>query len=345
MHCGHCKQGHLHSDATYSITRGIMDGSAPTRATLLATGFASAVAAGALLGYWFGSESPRSGKRSDGPAIESGTSAAAAVTAAAVAAASSPTAAIVSTLHELPALWAASAISGAPRPLSLADFARAIARSPDEPALFAELCARFGLTYSTCAAARLALDDLVSAASRAAAAPSSFTLTGMSGPEQMSVGTGTALMRMSSTIPDLYMLKVPSLRELNPEADARLPNTVDNTCRADGHDVRGMDHFSGFITYTSDTSFVVAQVVRREGDGATSTIAYQRAGPRALLYFRPSEVRAAIITCGGLCPGLNNVIKDVVETLRSTYGVRFIIGLRNGFWGFHGEEEPSTAIS
>lgn len=46
--------------------------------------------------------------------------------------------------------------------------------------------------------------------------------------------------------------------------------------------------------------------------------AYPRAGPKAELHFEPREVRAAIVNCGGLCPGLNNVIKGIVEHL--TYG-------------------------
>jgi 6-phosphofructokinase 1 len=46
-----------------------------------------------------------------------------------------------------------------------------------------------------------------------------------------------------------------------------------------------------------------------------------KAGPRKHLYFRPKEVRAAIVTCGGLCPGLNNVIREIVMTLNQNYGV------------------------
>lgn len=37
-----------------------------------------------------------------------------------------------------------------------------------------------------------------------------------------------------------------------------------------------------------------------------------RAGPREKIYFRPEEVKAAIVTCGGLCPGLNDVIRQVL---------------------------------
>jgi len=59
-----------------------------------------------------------------------------------------------------------------------------------------------------------------------------------------------------------------------------------------------------------------------------------RAGPRSEIYFEPSEVHAAIVTCGGLCPGINDVIRSIVNTLESGYGVKKISGIRYGFKGF-----------
>ncbi|MDH7599196.1 MAG: ATP-dependent 6-phosphofructokinase, partial [Sedimentisphaerales bacterium] len=58
------------------------------------------------------------------------------------------------------------------------------------------------------------------------------------------------------------------------------------------------------------------------------------AGPRAMIYFEPSHVHAAIVTCGGLCPGLNDVIRAIVMTLWYGYGVRRISGIRYGYRGF-----------
>ena len=55
--------------------------------------------------------------------------------------------------------------------------------------------------------------------------------------------------------------------------------------------------------------------------------------------------RAAIVTCGGLCPGLNNVIRGVYHTLTRTYGVKpeHVYGVRYGYRGFYeGEAEPSA---
>jgi 6-phosphofructokinase 1 len=45
------------------------------------------------------------------------------------------------------------------------------------------------------------------------------------------------------------------------------------------------------------------------------------------IYFRPEEVKACIVTCGGLCPGINTVIREIVCSLWFQYGVRDIIGI------------------
>jgi 6-phosphofructokinase 1 len=57
-------------------------------------------------------------------------------------------------------------------------------------------------------------------------------------------------------------------------------------------------------------------------------------GPRRKIYFDPSKTRVGIVTCGGLCPGLNDVIAGLVRTLTYHYGVRRIVGFRNGYQGF-----------
>jgi len=58
------------------------------------------------------------------------------------------------------------------------------------------------------------------------------------------------------------------------------------------------------------------------------------AGPRNKIYFNPSETRCAIVTCGGLCPGINDVIRAIVMTLTPRYGVKHILGIPQGFRGF-----------
>jgi len=60
---------------------------------------------------------------------------------------------------------------------------------------------------------------------------------------------------------------------------------------------------------------------------------FEKAGPRELLFHDPKQLKAGIITCGGLCPGLNNVIKGLVTTLEGDYGVTDIVGIRYGYRG------------
>jgi 6-phosphofructokinase 1 len=57
-------------------------------------------------------------------------------------------------------------------------------------------------------------------------------------------------------------------------------------------------------------------------------------GPRQRIYFDPAKTRVGIVTCGGLCPGLNDVIRGLVLELSRHYGVRRIVGFRNGYRGF-----------
>jgi len=57
------------------------------------------------------------------------------------------------------------------------------------------------------------------------------------------------------------------------------------------------------------------------------------AGPREKIYFDPSKLKVGIVTCGGLCPGLNDVIRGLVMTLHYGYGVPSILGFRYGYAG------------
>ncbi len=61
---------------------------------------------------------------------------------------------------------------------------------------------------------------------------------------------------------------------------------------------------------------------------------FELAGPRENIYFDPSKLRCGIVTCGGLCPGLNDIIRAVVLELYFGYGVTNIYGFRYGLQGF-----------
>ena len=68
---------------------------------------------------------------------------------------------------------------------------------------------------------------------------------------------------------------------------------------------------------------------------------FDRAGPRKNIYFDPSKLKCGIVTCGGLCPGLNDVIRAIVLSLFHHYGVRKVFGFRYGYEGLshrHGHQ-------
>lgn len=61
---------------------------------------------------------------------------------------------------------------------------------------------------------------------------------------------------------------------------------------------------------------------------------FEAAGPRKKLYFDPSRAKCAIVTCGGLCPGINDVIRALVMEAYHAYNVPAILGIRYGLEGF-----------
>lgn len=61
---------------------------------------------------------------------------------------------------------------------------------------------------------------------------------------------------------------------------------------------------------------------------------FEMAGPRRKIFFDPEKTACGIVTCGGLCPGLNDVIRGLVMQLNYRYGVRKIYGFRYGYEGF-----------
>jgi 6-phosphofructokinase 1 len=61
--------------------------------------------------------------------------------------------------------------------------------------------------------------------------------------------------------------------------------------------------------------------------------AFERAGPREMIFFDPKKVTAGVVTAGGVCPGINNVLRSIAVELRHRYGVERILGFRYGFAG------------
>jgi 6-phosphofructokinase 1 len=90
--------------------------------------------------------------------------------------------------------------------------------------------------------------------------------------------------------------------------------------------------------YVPDRARVALTVEMMEGEAAVPPLVFEKAGPREAIFFDPSETRAAIVTCGGLCPGINNVLRSMVLELHHTYRVKEVLGFRYGFEGLCPEE-------
>ncbi len=85
--------------------------------------------------------------------------------------------------------------------------------------------------------------------------------------------------------------------------------------------------------------------VRRDAASLVEAPAFELAGPRNRVFFEGKRGRAGIVTCGGLCPGLNNVIRGLVFELWFGYGVKRIYGYRYGYEGLVTEGQPPLHLT
>ena len=97
----------------------------------------------------------------------------------------------------------------------------------------------------------------------------------------------------------------------------------------------------GIANYVAEGSTVLIHQDRDEVlarlKAGSDLPAFEAAGPRQRIFLDPKKTAAAIVTCGGLCPGINNVIRTLVMSLYHGYGVRRILGIRYGYQGFIAE--------
>ena len=102
--------------------------------------------------------------------------------------------------------------------------------------------------------------------------------------------------------------------------------------------VRRLEKGSHTRDFVSDTARVLIDLnltnVSRMLEQGKEPPSFEMAGPREKIYFDPSKLRCALVTCGGLCPGLNGIIRSIVLELWHAYGVRNIYGIQYGLQGF-----------
>lgn len=88
-----------------------------------------------------------------------------------------------------------------------------------------------------------------------------------------------------------------------------------------------------FISELSHTISDDVRIPERIEVGVKPGLQFELAGPRKKLFFDAKKTRAGIVTCGGLCPGLNNVIRSLFLELHYGYGVAEVLGFRGGYSG------------
>jgi 6-phosphofructokinase 1 len=108
---------------------------------------------------------------------------------------------------------------------------------------------------------------------------------------------------------------------------AKIPSPVQNHAKG-----------ANDITFVSDNERVIIDVSElhlvdlfKKG---LAPACFELSGPRDSIFFDPSKLRCALVTCGGLCPGLNDIIRSIVLELHWGYGVHNIFGIRYGLQGF-----------
>ncbi|KAK6265151.1 Phosphofructokinase domain - like 4 [Theobroma cacao] len=162
--------------------------------------------------------------------------------------------------------------------------------------------------------------------------PEASILTAVSYRQQLEQVYGSASDDAFSFSPTITLQKLPHLSEYTNHLQPAGPNPLDRNPFFHPTD--------GFYITPSDV--ILRQVVYDLSPSRTLPspshgryLAYHRAGPRNQIFFDPCTTRAAIVTCGGLCPGMNTVIRELVVGLWDLYGVRQIYGIKAGYRGFY----------
>jgi 6-phosphofructokinase 1 len=88
-------------------------------------------------------------------------------------------------------------------------------------------------------------------------------------------------------------------------------------------------------SFVADNTRVRCRIELPPDGSGEDDVCFEKAGARRKLFFDPAKTRAAIVTCGGLCPGINNVVRSAFYQLHYRYGVREVVGIRYGFQGLN----------
>lgn len=94
---------------------------------------------------------------------------------------------------------------------------------------------------------------------------------------------------------------------------------------------------SPLYTFVQDNERILYDVRAESFDNYRDTgelpVSFEKAGPKENIFFEPAKTKVGIVTCGGLCPGVNNVIRSIVNQLTYRYGISRILGIKYGYEG------------
>lgn len=135
----------------------------------------------------------------------------------------------------------------------------------------------------------------------------------------------------------VYLWELEHLGKYFPSEGKGIENIMSALSVAGKKDSHG-DSRARYNVLVGDQECILANIRRKPGK-SEPTVAYIRAGPRSVLHFNPATVNAAIVTCGGLCPGLNNVVREITRALYHLYGIKGnVYGIVGGFKGFYDQK-------
>ncbi|KAJ3368915.1 hypothetical protein GGF31_006051 [Allomyces arbusculus] len=153
------------------------------------------------------------------------------------------------------------------------------------------------------------------------------------------LGAGAAIMRPGTPMPTLAD---PNPFGITVLGDTGFPTPVESVVFTDDRSVLlykpffQRDHDGRMSTSSHGSGHDDSEMPRHlPGHELDVPLYLERAGPRKHLFFNPSHVVAGIVTCGGLCPGLNNVIRGLVSCLFYRYHVKKCYGFRYGYEGLN----------
>ena len=136
-----------------------------------------------------------------------------------------------------------------------------------------------------------------------------------------------------------------------PSESGRRPSQADlivptlGKCRYHSPSIFEASRAEGEVPFVSDKVRILAGVDAGPSVG-DERVSFEKAGPRGKLFFDPAETTASIVSCGGLSPGANSVIRSLYLELVEGYGVAEVLGIRNGFHGLaRSSESAPVAMS